>query len=84
MIKQLKFYIYKKEISLFQILNYNNTLLNSGLVYDNSGWYVKDKERTIGNDYDTNQLNMEKSKYDNIFKKSIFNIQRNLKENKKN
>jgi len=59
-------------------LIYNNTLLNSGLVYDHSGWYVKDKERTINNDYDTNQINMDKAKYDNIFKNGLDNCSYNI------
>jgi len=45
---------------------YDRSILNNGLIIDNSGWAIHNAETTVDNDYDTNQRNMRKALQDPI------------------
>lgn len=52
-------------------IHYNRTLLNIGIIKDNSGWNVGDEERNVNNDRDINIINTEKAKNDPIPKNGL-------------
>lgn len=46
---------------------YNRSILNIGIIKDESGWVIDNKETIVNNDYDTNQRNISKANNDRIF-----------------
>jgi N-terminal domain of galactosyltransferase/N-terminal region of glycosyl transferase group 7 len=45
---------------------YDRSIINSGLIINESGWAINNPDTTVVNDYDTNQKNMKKALQDPI------------------